>query len=417
MDILRIATAGSVDDGKSTLIGRLLFDTKSITKDKLEAVEGTSKRKGLQFTDLSLLTDGLIAEREQGITIDVAHIYFSTEKRKYIIADTPGHVEYTRNMITGASNAQAAVILIDARNGVWEQTKRHLFIFSLLRIENIFVCVNKMDLVNYDEETFSSIKADIENIASTIGYNGKLIFIPIAAKDGDNVVTKSSNLAWYSGEPLLNYLEVLPIHVKDELLPARLPVQLVIRPQDDDHHDFRGYAGKITSGSFTVGEQVKVLPSMNTSKIKSIYSGDKKIDSGKPGDSVLIELEDDIDVSRGNMIISSGNEPAHANVLTATINWMDEEKLSTVKTYLLQHGVNIVKAKITSILSVIDMATMLNKTSEIQFGLNDIGRVNVKTSKPMFADVYKSNPGNGVFILIDEFSNKTVATGFIESFE
>src|SRR3982751_4221696 len=261
MDILKIATAGSVDDGKSTLIGRLLFDTKSITTDKLEAVEASSRRKGLDFTDLSLLTDGLIAEREQGITIDVAHIYFSTENRKYIIADTPGHIEYTRNMITGASNAEASIVLIDARNGVIEQTRRHLFISSLLKIENVFVCVNKMDLVKFDVNVFESIKTNVEELAEKIGFEGNLYFIPIAAKEGDNVVHRASSMPWYAGKPLLAYLEELPIHVHDEELPARFPVQFVIRPHSNEYHDYRGYAGKLVSGQISKGEEVVILPS------------------------------------------------------------------------------------------------------------------------------------------------------------
>src|SRR5436305_8345687 len=254
MDILKIATAGSVDDGKSTLIGRLLYDTKSLPKDKLEAVEATSNCKGLDFTDLSLLTDGLIAEREQGITIDVAHIYFATENRKYIIADTPGHIEYTRNMITGASNAEASIVLIDARNGVIEQTRRHLFISSLLRIEKVFVCVNKMDLVDFDEAVFNEIKEEVQALADKIGYEGSLDFIPIVAKDGDNVVEDSDRMDWYYGSPLLTCLEELPIHKNDATLPARFPVQFVIRPHSDKYHDFRGYAGKLASGTLCKGD-------------------------------------------------------------------------------------------------------------------------------------------------------------------
>ncbi|MBD0289203.1 MAG: 50S ribosome-binding GTPase, partial [Flavisolibacter sp.] len=262
MDIIRIATAGSVDDGKSTLIGRLLYDTKSITKDKLEAVEVSSRRKGLDFVDLSLLTDGLIAEREQGITIDVAHIYFATEKRKYIIADTPGHVEYTRNMITGASNANASIVLIDARNGVVEQTKRHLFISSLLRIETVFVCINKMDLVNFDEGVFNSIKREVEEVSEKIGFNGNIYFIPIVAKYGANVVHTAEQMQWYTGKVLLDYLEELPAHKRNEELPARFPVQFVIRPHSEEHHDFLGYAGKLISGTLSVGEEIVLLPSL-----------------------------------------------------------------------------------------------------------------------------------------------------------
>jgi sulfate adenylyltransferase subunit 1 len=416
MDILRIATAGSVDDGKSTLIGRLLYDTKSITKDKLEAVETSSKRKGLDFVDLSLLTDGLIAEREQGITIDVAHIYFSTEKRKYIIADTPGHVEYTRNMITGASNAEASIVLIDARNGVIEQTRRHLFISYLLKIETVFVCINKMDLVGFDEKVYNDIKAQVEELAKKIGYEGDLDFVPIAAKYGDNVVQPSTKMSWYSGPTLLEYLEDLPVHKRDDTLPARFPVQFVIRPHSDEHHDFRGYAGKLLSGQLQKGEEVLVLPSLRKSKITKIFHAQTEVEHARSGESITVELADDVDISRGNMIVTAGSPYAQANTIVATISWMDEQVLTNGKTFLLQHGVNIVKAKITALQSKLDIQTM-EETSEVsQFKLNDIGRISLKTAKPIFADLYKNNPRNGAFILIDEFSNTTVAVGFIEKF-
>ena len=414
MDILRITTAGSVDDGKSTLIGRLLYDTKSITKDKLEAVETSSKRKGLDFVDLSLLTDGLIAEREQGITIDVAHIYFSTEKRKYIIADTPGHIEYTRNMITGASNAEASIVLIDARNGVIEQTKRHLFISNLLKIETVFVCINKMDLAGFDEDIFNNIKTEVEEIAKKIGYEGDLDFVPIAAKYGDNVVHPSDKMNWYSGPTLLEYLEDLPVHKKDNSLPARFTVQLVIRPHSDQHHDFRGYAGKLVSGQLKRGDEIVVLPSLRTSKISKIYHANNEVEYGSSGESVTVELEDDIDVSRGNMIVPVGSPVAQVNTLVATIAWMDEQPLTNSKSFLLQHGVNVVKAKITSLQSKLYIHSMEEVNEVSEFKLNDIGRVSIKTAKPVFGDVYEQNPRNGAFILIDEFNNNTVAVGFIE---
>jgi len=416
MDILRIATAGSVDDGKSTLIGRLLYDTKSITKDKLEAVEASSKRKGLDFVDLSLLTDGLIAEREQGITIDVAHIYFSTDKRKYIIADTPGHVEYTRNMITGASNAEASIVLIDARNGVIEQTTRHLFISNLLKIETVFVCINKMDLVSFDEAVFSKIKEDVLEIAKKMGYEGDLDFVPIAAKYGDNVVHPSTKMNWYSGPTLLEYLEDLPVHKKEDALPARFPVQFVIRPHSDQHHDFRVYAGKLVTGQEHKGQEILVLPSSKASKISKIYHAQTEVEAARSGESVTIELQDDIDISRGNMIVPADSLPTQANTFTATISWMDEQPLTNSKTFLLQHGVNVVKAKITGLQSKVDIHTLENSDEVSQFRLNDIGRVSIKTAKPIFADLYKDNPGNGAFILIDEFTNNTVAVGFIEKF-
>ena len=416
MDILRIATAGSVDDGKSTLIGRLLYDTKSITKDKLEAVESSSQRKGLDFVDLSLLTDGLIAEREQGITIDVAHIYFATENRKYIIADTPGHVEYTRNMITGASNVEASIVLIDARNGVIEQTRRHLFISSLLRIDTVFVCINKMDLVDYDQEIYNRIEKEVAELANKIGLESTLHFIPIAAKHGDNVVDRSTQLSWYNGKTLLEYLEDLPVHKKDETLTARFPVQYVIRPHSNEYHDFRGYAGKLLSGTLSVGEEVIVLPSLKISTIKSISIADKELKVAHTGESITIQLEHDVDISRGNMIVPVHSFYTQATSCTATINWMDEGALTSGKTYLLQHGVNRVKAKVVSIQSVLDINTMGEKEEANSFKLNDIGKVTLKMAKPIFADRYRENPRNGAFILIDEFSNNTVSVGMIESF-
>ena len=416
MDVLRIATAGSVDDGKSTLIGRLLYDTKSITRDKLEAVAASSQRKGLDFTDLSLLTDGLIAEREQGITIDVAHIYFSTEKRKYIIADTPGHIEYTRNMITGASNAEVSIVLIDARNGVIEQTRRHLFISALLQIETVFVAVNKMDLVAFDESVFRSIESEVKALAEKINFKGNLHFVPIAAKQGDNVVTASENISWYGGKTLLQLLEEQPVHKKDDQLPARLPVQFVIRPHADEHHDYRGYAGQLTSGSLKVGDEVAVLPSLKRSKIRSIYVAGTKVEKAKSGDSVSVELEDDVDVSRGNMLVPANDFFTQTNTFPATLNWMEEQPLAVGKTYLLQHGVNVVKAKVAGLQSVLDIHTMEDTADKKALHLNDIGKASLKTAKPIFADLYKDNRRNGAFILIDEFSNNTVAVGFIESY-
>lgn len=414
MDILRIATAGSVDDGKSTLIGRLLFDTGSITKDKLEAVEISSKRKGLDFTDLSLFTDGLIAEREQGITIDVAHIYFSTAKRKYIIADTPGHVEYTRNMITGASNTEASIVLIDARNGVIEQTRRHLFISSLLKIETVFVCINKMDLVEFDETVFNKIREAVKELAQKIGFEGDLYFVPITAKEGDNIVEPSERMNWYSGKTLLEYLEELPVHTKDDELPPRFPVQFVIRPHSGEHHDFRGYAGKLVSGQLRKGEEVVVLPSLKTSRIAKIYRAQAEVENARSGESITVELEDDIDVSRGNMIVKGDSVYAQTTSFSAIVAWMDEQPLTHGKTYLLQHGVNVVKAKISFLQSKLDIETMEETVDVAQFKLNDIGRVSIKTARPIFADLYRNNPGNGAFILIDEFSNNTVAVGFVE---
>jgi sulfate adenylyltransferase subunit 1 len=414
MDILRIATAGSVDDGKSTLIGRLLYDTRSVTKDKLEAVEASSKRKGLDFTDLSLLTDGLIAEREQGITIDVAHIYFATNNRKYIIADTPGHIEYTRNMITGASNAEVSIVLIDARNGVVEQTRRHLFISSLLKLGQVFVCINKMDLVNFDQQVFLDIRQDVVELAKRINFEGELSFIPIAARDGDNVVRGSQRMNWYVGRPLLDYLEELPVHIKDESLPARFPVQMVIRPHSEEYHDFRGYAGKLVSGILTKGQTVQVLPTLRTSVVKALHLGGEEVEAARAGESITVELEGDVDISRGNMIVPANSEALQLNQFSATLNWMDEQPLTAGKNYLLQHGINIVKAKVTALQNRLDIETMEEQGEVEKLRLNDIGKVSVKTAKYIFADLYKTNPRNGAFILIDEFSNTTVAVGFIE---
>jgi sulfate adenylyltransferase subunit 1 len=413
MDILRIATAGSVDDGKSTLIGRLLYDTRSVAKDKLEAVEASSRRKGLDFVDLSLLTDGLIAEREQGITIDVAHIYFFTEKRKYIIADTPGHIEYTRNMITGASNAEASIVLIDARNGVVEQTRRHLFISSLLRLNKVFVCVNKMDLVQYDPAVFEAIRSQVNDLVRQIGFEGSLEFIPIVAKEGDNIVHASRNMNWYRGETLLALLEALPVHVRDESLPARFPVQYVIRPHSDQHHDFRGYAGKLLSGVLRKGDAVSVLPSQKSTQVKAIHLNGENVDVARAGESIVVELESDVDISRGDMVVKNEGSIPQASQFNATINWMDEQPLMAGRTYLLQHGTNRTKAKILSLNGIRDIGNMEAQTSVQQFRLNDIGTISLKTAKPVFADLFKENPRNGAFILIDEFSNNTVGVGFI----
>jgi len=414
MDILRITTAGSVDDGKSTLIGRLLYDTRSITNDKLEAIEATSKRKGLDFTDLSLLTDGLIAEREQGITIDVAHIYFSTANRKYIIADSPGHVEYTRNMITGASNASVSLILIDGRKGVIEQTKRHFYIASLLRIKQVVVCINKMDLVQYDETIFESIKKEFEAIVAKAGFEGQQIkFIPLAAKEGDNIVFPSVNMPWYRGETLLEYLENIPVGAENSSRPARFPVQYVVRPHNDAFHDFRGYAGKIESGSFSVGEEVVVLPSLKNSKIKTINIYNEEKEKAVARETVVITLENDIDISRGNMLVKCPDGFRQAGELKATLCWMDETAGAAGKMYLLQHGTNRVKAKLTAINNILDIKTLDTATENKIFHLNDIGDVEIKLAKPIFADPYNENPANGSFILIDEYSNNTVAVGFV----
>ena len=413
MDILRITTAGSVDDGKSTLIGRLLFDTKSLPKDKLEAIEATSKRKGLEFTDLSLITDGLIAEREQGITIDVAYIYFSTPGRKFIIADTPGHIEYTRNMITGASTASAFLILIDARQGITEQTRRHFYIASLLRITEIAVCVNKMDLVNFDENVFTKIKSEFIGMSHKLGIPGQdILFIPMVAKDGDNVVHASTRISWYQGPTLLEFLEAIEPAAGINEKPARFPVQHVIRPHNGEHHDFRGYSGRVTSGSFKEGDEVIVLPTLKSSRISSISVGDEKVPTASAKDSVVITLEDDVDISRCNMLVLYKDSFREMNSFSATICWMSEEALTAGKMFQLQHGSNLVKAKITAIDSILDIHA-LEAGEKKQFGLNDIGNIQLKLARPVFADPFEHNPSNGTFVLVDEFTNNTVAVGFI----
>lgn len=417
MDILRIATAGSVDDGKSTLIGRLLYETNSITKDKIEALESASKRKGLDFLDLSLLTDGLIAEREQGITIDVAHIYFSTPKRKYIIADTPGHFEYTRNMVTGASNTSVSIILIDARNGVIEQTKRHFYISSMLKIKNVIVAVNKMDLVGYSKERFEEIKSEFSALAEKISFEGQNItFIPLSSLFGENLVNKSTEMTWYEGDSLLETLE--NIHNSESIIQnslARFPVQYVIRPKTEEFHDYRGYAGKVAGGTFFVGDLVEALPSGQVSKIKTIEKFGEQLESATSKESVVITLEDDIDVSRGNMLVKAGEQPEAKKEVTAQICWLDKTPLSPGKTYLLQHGINRVKAKVLAINDKIDVLTLnrfQNESDNIK--LNEIGWISLKTASPIFADKFELNPANGAFILIDEQTNNTVGIGLVE---
>ncbi|WP_343693853.1 GTP-binding protein [Chitinophaga sp.] len=414
MEVLRITTSGSVDDGKSTLIGRLLYDTNSIPQDKMEALHAASKRKGLDFTDLSLLTDGLVAEREQGITIDVAHIYFSTPNRKYIIADTPGHVEYTRNMVTGASNAQVSLILIDARKGIVEQTYRHFFIASLLRIPYLVVCVNKMDLVEYSEARFNQIVEDFQALVASASFKAPSIkFIPISSLYGENVAGKSEKISWYNGDSLLDYLEQITFDHADSSHPARFPVQSVIRPRTEAFHDFRGFAGKVASGQFNVGDEIISLPSQQTSRIKSIEQFEKQLDVAQARESVVITLETEIDTSRGSMLAKVGQAPALLKDITADICWMDQQKLVPGKTYLLQHGINRVKAKVQQLLEVVDVTSNQLVADKKEMGLNDIGKIAIRTAAPIFADAYSVNPANGAFILIDEYSNSTVAVGFV----
>jgi sulfate adenylyltransferase subunit 1 len=413
MDVFRIATAGSVDDGKSTLIGRLLYETNSITTDKLEAIERASQRKGIGFLDLSLLTDGLVAEREQGITIDVAHIYFNTPKRKFIIADSPGHVEYTRNMITGASRAQTSVILVDARKGIIEQTHRHYFIANLLRIPYVIVCVNKMDLVNYSEEVFTKIKNDFLKLSANLpNTQQQIVVIPVSSLHGDNLTTQSPKMPWFRGEALLTLLEALPVPAARGKF--RMPVQLSIRPRNESHHDYRGYAGRISSGRISVGDAVTVLPSGRSSKVTGIHKNGIEQTTAVDRESVTITIADNIDISRGDMLVRSGEEPVLKPEHTAFICWMDGQLLDPVKSYLLQHGTQRIKAKITQVNFVQDTASLQQVTPTGGLKMNEIASVKVKTAKPLPIDTYSENPANGTFILIDEFTNNTVAVGFFE---
>ncbi|MFD0799322.1 sulfate adenylyltransferase subunit 1 [Maribacter chungangensis] len=414
MEVLKIATAGSVDDGKSTLIGRLLYDTKSLTTDKLEAIEKTSRQKGYDYLDFSLATDGLVAEREQGITIDVAHIYFSTQKKSYIIADTPGHVEYTRNMVTGASTSQAAIILIDARKGVIEQTNRHFFINNLLRIKEVVVAINKMDLVDFSEERYNEIKADFQRLMGKRDYEEQQItFIPVSALKGDNVVNPSKNMLWYRGETLLEHLEQLDLAAVSNTGTPRFPVQYVIRPKTDAYHDFRGFAGKVYGGELSVGDAVVALPSQTTSKIKAIYFHDKKYKTASRRSSVTITLEDEINVSRGDMLVKVGDVPTIDKQFTATVSWMDAKKLTTGNKYLVQHGVNKVLAMVTTVAHKIAPDYSGIDTQTDALGMNDIGHVGFKLNKPIFYDRFKEHRTNGSFILIDTQTNSTVGAGFI----
>ncbi|RXG21490.1 sulfate adenylyltransferase subunit 1 [Leeuwenhoekiella aequorea] len=413
MEVLKIATAGSVDDGKSTLIGRLLYDTKSLTDDKLEAIERNSKKKGYDYLDFSLATDGLVAEREQGITIDVAHIYFSTKKKSYIIADTPGHVEYTRNMVTGASQAQASIILIDARKGVIEQTYRHFFINNLLRVKHVIVAVNKMDLVDYDQQVFENIKADFEKLNAQSSYDEQQItFIPISALKGDNVAKKTNTMSWYEGVSVLDYLEDLKPEY-DELTAARFPVQTVIRPKKDEFHDYRGYAGKIYGSSLKVGDAVTVLPSLTSSKIKTIEFFDNHYEEAVAGSSVSITLEDEINVTRGDILVKSDEVPQSSKTLKAAVCWMDGKVLVPGAKYEIQHNSNRILAKIDSIEGIIATDYSGEDTSKNQLSLNEIGKVNFKLSKNLFYDNYADNKAGGSFILIDTQSNTTAGVGFI----
>ena len=410
--LLRFTTAGSVDDGKSTLIGRLLYDSKSIFEDQLEAVENSSRKKGLENADLSLLTDGLRAEREQGITIDVAYRYFATPRRKFIIADTPGHVQYTRNMVTGASTADLAIILIDARHGLVEQTHRHSFIASLLGIKHLVVCVNKMDLVDFDEDTYQTITSAFRNFSSRLDIPD-IKFIPISALLGDNVVEASVNMPWYEGGTLLSHLEEVHVGSDRNLQDCRFPIQYVIRPQTDEARDFRGYAGRIASGVFKAGDEVVALPSGMQSRVKEIFVGADAVERAFPPQSVTITLENDIDLSRGDMLVRENNQPQSLQEIDAQLCWMGEEGLNPGVRYIVRHGTTEVKSMIREVLYKVDINTLHRNEDDKQVGMNDIARVRLRTASPLLADDYRRNRTTGSFILIDPGTNLTVAAGFI----
>lgn len=412
MELLRFTTAGSVDDGKSTLIGRLLFDSKSIFEDQLDHVASSSKKRGLEHTDLALLTDGLKDEREQGITIDVAYRYFATPKRKFIIADTPGHIQYTRNMVTGASTANLALILIDARKGIVEQTCRHSFIASLLQIPHIVVCVNKMDLVDHSEEAFEKIKSDYQDFAAKLEVKD-IRFIPISALNGDNVVNKSENMTWYQGSTLLNTLETIHIASDYNHIDGRFPVQTVLRPKSDKYHDYRGYAGRIAGGIFKKGDDVTVLPSGFTSKVKQIHLMEKEIEEAFAPMSVAMTLEDDIDLGRGDMIVKNGNQPNVSQDVDVMLCWFSSKGPQVRSKYTLMHASNEVKAMVKDIHYKLDINTLHKEGGFEKISLNDIIKVSLRTTKPLMNDSYRRNRSTGALILVDESTNETVAAGMI----
>ncbi len=414
MDLLRFTTAGSVDDGKSTLIGRLLYDSKNTFDDQLEAVEASSKKRGDEHTNLALLTDGLRAEREQGITIDVAYRYFATPKRKFIIADTPGHIQYTRNMVTGASTANLAIILVDARHGVIEQTMRHAFIANLLRIRHVIIAVNKMDLVDYDEATYTKIVDEFHDFASRLDNIVDMTAIPLSALHGDNVVDKSENMPWYEGPTMLYHLETVYIGSDHNHVDARFPVQWVIRPHSDEHHDFRGYAGRVAGGVFKPGDEITVQPSGFTSKIKTIETFGNDQNEAYAPLSCTMTLEDEIDISRGDMIVKGNNPPQKDQNIEAMLCWFsDTKKLSPRSKFYLRHTTKEVKAMVQEIRYKVNINTLHKIEGEHEMALNEIGRVSIRTSGPLFFDSYRRNRSTGSFILIDSQTNETVAAGMI----
>ena len=412
-EILRFATAGSVDDGKSTLIGRLLYDSKSIFEDQLESVEKTSEKMGTEYVNLALLTDGLRAEREQGITIDVAYRYFATPKRKFIIADTPGHIQYTRNMVTGASTADMALILVDARNGVIEQSRRHSFIASLLRIPHMVVCVNKMDLVDYDQDAFEKVKEQFREFAMRLDVPD-LTFIPVSALKGDNVVDKSANMPWYEGNSLLTHLENVHTASDRNMVDVRFPVQYVIRPMSDDHHDYRGYAGTVSGGVMKPGDDVVVLPSGFESTIKEINTLEGPVDEAFAPMAVTVRLNDEIDISRGDMICRPNNQPVVSQDIDAMICWMDETApLSPRKKYSIKHSTRAARVMIKDLNYRLDINTLHRDEDATELALNEIGRISFRSTVPLFIDEYRRNRETGSFVLIDETTNATVAAGMI----
>jgi sulfate adenylyltransferase subunit 1 len=412
MDLLRFTTAGSVDDGKSTLIGRLLFDSKAIFEDQMEQIEEISTRKGKGYVDLSLLTDGLRAEREQGITIDVAYRYFATPKRKFIVADTPGHVQYTRNMVTGASTANLAIILIDARHGVIEQTCRHSFIASLLQIKHVVVCVNKMDLVDFSEEKFNKIREDYTNFASKLNIPD-IRFIPISALMGDNVVEPSTKMPWYQGGTLMYTLETVNIASDLNMIDSRFPVQYVIRPQSDEFHDFRGFAGRIEGGVFKPGDEIMHLPSGLTTKIKTIETMDGQIQEAFPPMSITMTLEDNIDISRGDMIVKPNNQPEVGQDIEIMLCWLNDKKMTPGGKYGIKHTTKDARCVIKEVRYKMNINTLHKIEDDKTIGLNDIGRVLIRTTSPLFYDSYNKNRITGSVILVDEFTNETVGAGMI----
>ncbi len=412
MDLLRFTTAGSVDDGKSTLIGRMLYDSKSIFEDQYEAIKTASEKRGEEYVNLALLTDGLRAEREQGITIDVAYRYFATPRRKFIIADTPGDIQYTRNMVTGASTANLAIILVDARKGVIEQTKRHAFIASLLKIPHIVICVNKMDLVNYSQEVYEKIKNDFQNFASKLEVLD-IHFVPVSALLGDNIVDKSKNMDWFGGSTLLYLLETIHIGSDQNHVDCRFPVQYVIRPQSLEYHDYRGYAGRIAGGIFKPGDKVMVLPSGFTSRIKSIDTSNGPVQEAFTPMSVTIRLEDEIDISRGDMIVRENNVPTIGQDFDVMMCWMNEKKIVLNGKYAIKHTTRDARCIIKNILYKVDINNLHRIEDDKNIGLNDIARVSLRTTVPFFYDKYKINRFTGSVILIDETTNETVGAGMI----